>query len=70
MSRRPQPHNPVIATVTTVEAISPSLFGVRVRMSNGTVGVIVIPKGLVSVESVILTTQAVMNIISLTDSTA
>lgn len=51
-----------LATVTAVERIDESLFGVRVRLSNGVVGVIVIPKGLVSVEKVLLTTQAVMDI--------
>ena len=42
--------------------INASLFGVRVRLADGTVGVIVVPRGLVSVESVIMSTQAVMNI--------
>ena len=52
----------VIATVTAVEMIDASLYGVRIRLKDGTVAIIVIPKGLVTVEDVLLTTQAVMQI--------
>jgi len=51
------------ATVTNVEDLGGALYGVRCRLSDGQVWVIVIPKGLVTVENVLLATQAVMDIV-------
>ena len=61
----PQPHSDYLATVTEVTQIDASLFGVRCRLADGTVGVIVIPKGLVTVVSVVLTVQACMDILKI-----
>ena len=51
-----------LATVTDIEEIDSELFAVRCRLHDGGVRVIVIPKGLVTVDRVLLTVQAVMDI--------
>ena len=55
-------HSDYLATVTDVIELDSSLFGIRCRLKDGTLAVIVVPKGLVTVEKVALTVQAVMNI--------
>lgn len=57
-----QPSSDYLATVTDVTEIDATIFAIRFRLADGTVGIIVVPKGLVTVEKVLLTVQAVMDI--------
>ena len=66
----PQPRKETIATVTAVTMISRGLYGVRVRLANGTVHTIAIPHGLVTVDTVLLSAQAVMQITAIENGAA